>query len=150
MTIKRCVRPWTNTSFCCFLLFVHGRTLVFLFLGCSSIGAHVFFLFLIVRPWTNVCFSKFLVVRLWTNSIFEKISCVSNRVRKHFYGCVSIKVSFFFHNFAIVNYTHVSLTDSSKLKDVYIKKVSSIALRQLDFFAWHHNKLVFHLLKFPL
>ena len=26
-----------------FLLFVHGRTLVFLFLGCSSIGAHVFF-----------------------------------------------------------------------------------------------------------
>lgn len=53
------VRPWTNSGFCYFYVFVHGRTTVFVVFRLSSMDEPCFFLFLVVRPWTNDDFSLF-------------------------------------------------------------------------------------------
>ena len=55
------VRPWTNSGFCYFYVFVHGRTTVFVVFRLSSMDEPCFFLFLVVRPWTNNCFLPFLL-----------------------------------------------------------------------------------------
>ena len=55
------VRPWTNSGFRYFYLFVHGRTTVFVVFRLSSMDELYFFLFLVVRPWTNNCFLPFLL-----------------------------------------------------------------------------------------
>lgn len=47
------VRPWTNSGFCYFYVFVHGRTTVFVVFRLSSMDEPCFLLFLVVRPWTN-------------------------------------------------------------------------------------------------
>lgn len=47
------VRLWTNSGFCYFYVFVHGRTTVFVIFRLSSMDELYFFLFLVVRPWTN-------------------------------------------------------------------------------------------------
>ena len=51
------VRPWTNACFLRFGLFVHGRSCVFLILGCSPVDERMFFSFSAVRPWANGVFS---------------------------------------------------------------------------------------------
>ena len=51
------VRPWTNACFFRFGLFVHGRSCVFLILGCSPVDERMFFSFSAVRPWANGVFS---------------------------------------------------------------------------------------------
>ena len=51
------VRLWTNTCFFRFGLFVHGRSCVFLILGCSPVDERMFFSFSAVRPWANGVFS---------------------------------------------------------------------------------------------
>lgn len=53
------VRPWTNSGFCYFYVFVHGRTTVFVVFRLSSMDEPCFLLFLVVRPWTNDDFSLF-------------------------------------------------------------------------------------------
>ena len=55
------VRPWTNSGFCYFYVFVHGRTTVFVVFRLSSMDELYFFLFLVVRPWTNNCFLLILL-----------------------------------------------------------------------------------------
>ena len=55
------VRPWTNSGFCYFYVFVHGRTTVFVFFRLSSLDEPCFLLFLVVRPWTNNCFLLILL-----------------------------------------------------------------------------------------
>ena len=55
------VRPWTNSGFCYFHVFVHGRTTVFVVFRLSSMDEHCFLLFLVVRPWTN---NRFLLILL--------------------------------------------------------------------------------------
>ena len=52
------VRLWTLACFFRFGLFVHGRSCVFLILGCSSVDARMFFPFSAVRPWANGVFSN--------------------------------------------------------------------------------------------
>ena len=47
------VRPRTNSGFCYFHVFVHGRTTVFVVFRLSSMDEPCFLLFLVVRPWTN-------------------------------------------------------------------------------------------------
>ena len=53
------VRPRTNSGFCYFYVFVHGRTTVFVVFRLSSMDEPCFLLFLVVRPWTNDDFSLF-------------------------------------------------------------------------------------------
>ena len=53
------VRLWTNSGFCYFYVFVHGRTTVFVVFRLSSMDEPCFLLFLVVRPWTNDDFSLF-------------------------------------------------------------------------------------------
>ena len=36
------VRPWTNSGFCRFSPFVHGRTLFFIVFGCSPVDEQPF------------------------------------------------------------------------------------------------------------
>ena len=55
------VRPWTNSGFCYFYVFVHGRTTVFVVFRLSSMDEPCFLLFLVVRPWTNNCFLLILL-----------------------------------------------------------------------------------------
>ena len=55
------VRPWTNSGFCYFYVFVHGRTTVFVVFRLSSMDEPCFLLFLVVRPWTNSCFLLILL-----------------------------------------------------------------------------------------
>ena len=55
------VRPWTNSGFCYFYVFVHGRTTIFVVFCLSSMDEPCFLLFLVVRPWTN---NRFLPILL--------------------------------------------------------------------------------------
>ena len=55
------VRPWTNSGFCYFYAFVHGRTTVFVVFCLSSMDEPWFLLFLVVRPWTNNHFKLYLL-----------------------------------------------------------------------------------------
>ena len=77
----------------------------------SPVDAHMFFSFLVVRPWTNACFFRFRLFVHGRTVFFQLILLVPNRVRKHFYQGKSVAVSFLFYNFAIVNYKCILLTD---------------------------------------